>query len=119
MRIGALADVLPIEHVLAELPVPTRRSGVEARVGKTIGRRVRVGEECSPLVARITRPPPDLDLLSIASVAHDEIIGWWIGRTPREEADREVEGPPPGVDRRRPTPKRSPEFPKDERRAGR
>jgi hypothetical protein len=27
MRIGALADVLPIEHILAELPVPTRRSG--------------------------------------------------------------------------------------------
>src|SRR5688572_21922446 len=101
MRIAALTDVLPIEHILAKLPVPPRRSGAEARVRKAIGRRVCEREKCRPLVVRITRPPPDRDLLSIASVAHDEVIGRWIGRPPREEVDREVEGPPPGVDRRR------------------
>ena len=98
--------------------VPTRRSGVEVRVRKAVGRRVCEREEGRPLVIRIPRPPPDLDLLGIASVAHDEVIGRWIGRPSREEVDREVEGPPPGVDRRRATAKRRPEFRQDERRVG-
>ena len=52
------------------------------------------------------------------SVAHDEVVRRWIGRPSREEADREVEGAPPGVDRRRASAKRRPKCGEDERRAG-
>src|SRR5262249_51644739 len=42
----------------------------------------------------------DLYLLGIARIAHDEVVTRGIGRHSGEEGDRDVEGAPPGVDRR-------------------
>src|SRR5918995_2698413 len=118
MRIGALPNVLPVEHVLAELCVPARRGGAQVRVSKAVGRRIRQGEKGGSLVVRIARPPADSDLLGIPSVANDEVVRRWIGGPSREEADREIEGAPPGIDGCRASPKRRPAFRQNERRMG-
>src|SRR5436190_12085768 len=92
MRIGALADVLPVEDVLTELPVPPRRIGADVGTPEAVGCRVCQREEGRTLVAWIPRPPADPDLFGVRSVAHDEVIGRWIGRPSREEAHGQVEG---------------------------
>src|SRR4051794_35652754 len=92
--IGALADVLPVEEILTELPVPARRIRADVGTREAVGCRVCQREEGSLLVARIPRPPADPDLFGVASVAHDEVVRRWICRLSREEVHGEVEGPP-------------------------
>src|SRR5258705_5339207 len=62
VRIGALADVLALEHELAELRVPVRGTGADVGARKAVARWVREGEEGRAVVVRITRPPADLNL---------------------------------------------------------
>src|SRR3954453_13957056 len=50
MRIGALADVLPVEDVLPELPVPPCRSGADVGTREAVGCRVCQREEGRALV---------------------------------------------------------------------
>ena len=80
---------------------------------------MRVGPECGARVVRVARPPSDGDLLGIHRVAHDEVGGRDLGRPAREEAHREVERTPPGVDRRRATAVGRSERGQDLRGAGR
>ena len=64
---------------------------------------MRVGVEGRLRVPRVARPPAHGDLLGVHRVAHDEVVGRGIGRKAGEQAGRQVEGPPPGVDRCRPS----------------
>jgi cation:H+ antiporter len=97
--IRAGPDVVPVEDVFAERHVPVRARRRERRVGKAFLRRIGEGEERGSWIAVIARPPADLDLLCVPRVAHDEVPRRRFGRLAREEADREVERPPPGIDR--------------------
>src|SRR5216683_5534903 len=51
-----------------------------------------------PRVACIAGPPPDLDLLGVPRITHDEVVGRGLCRPAGEQAHREVERAPPGVD---------------------
>ena len=117
-RIGAVADVLPVEHVLAESPSHRAAAGLRFAPPKPSGAGYASAKKAARSWFGSPGPPPDSDLLGIPSVAHDEVVRRWIGGPSREEADREVEGAPPCVDRRRASPKRRPELGQDQRRAG-
>src|SRR5271154_5875837 len=95
------ADIVPVEHVLAQVSLPACRGGGERAVAETLWRRVRVGGEGGARVTGVAGPPADCDLLRVHRVAHDEVCRWRLGGGSREEADREVEGTPPGVNRSR------------------
>ena len=119
MRVGARADVVPVEDVLAERRVPARGGGRERRGREALRRGVRVGVERRLAVARIAGPPADRDLLGVHRVAHDEVVRRRVGGQAGEQVHREVERAPPGVDRRRAAAIRRAERGEDERRAGR
>ena len=82
---------------------PSQRAAAGESVARreALRRRVRVGVERGLAVARVAGPPADGDLLRVHRVAHDEVVRRRVGRRAGEEADREVERAPPGVDRRR------------------
>ena len=86
VRIRVRADVLPVEHELAQLTVPMRCLGSQVSLGEIVGRRVREGEECGAAVVTIARPPADLELLRIRRVPRYEVIGRWIGCCPEKRA---------------------------------
>ena len=101
VRVGARADVVPVEDVLAERGVPARGRRRERRRREAVGRRMRVGVERRSRIARVARPPADGDLLGVHRVAHDEVVRGRLGGPAGEEVHGEVERAPPGVDRRR------------------
>ena len=81
--------------------------------------RVRERVERRLAVARVARPPAHGDLLRIHGVAHDEVARRRIGGQPGEQAHRQVEGPPPRVDRRGPPAVGRPVRRQDQRGLGR
>src|SRR3954469_25889703 len=85
MRVGLRPDLLPVKNELAELGIPA--SGVRIDLGFCIAlrRRMREGEERGSIVARISGPPAELDLLGVSRVAEDELVGWRLRRPSREE----------------------------------
>ncbi len=83
--------------------VPASRCGREGRRGEAGGRRVCIGIEGRFSVAGVARPPAHGNLLGVHGVAHDEIVGGWVGRQAGEQIRGQVERSPPGVDRCRPS----------------
>src|SRR5271167_1040615 len=119
MRIAAGAEVIPVQHVLAEFRLPAGSRGSEACVPEVLRRGVRVGVEGCPAVSHITGPPADRDLLRIHRVAHDEVLRRRIGWQTGEEAHRQIERTPPGVDGSRASTIRRTELSKHECGTGR
>src|SRR6476660_6782454 len=73
-RIGALPDVVPLEHELAEVDVPVSGIGRQLTVLEPLGRGVSEGVEGGAVVLRVASPPADLDPLGVAPVAGDDIV---------------------------------------------
>ena len=76
-------------------------AGERRAPAKPVGRRVRVGVEGRPAVARVAGPPADGDLLRVHRVAHDEVVRRRVGGRAGEQVHGQVERAPPRVDRRR------------------
>ena len=91
----------PSPDVLTQAGVPTGARRRKRDACEAFGRRVRVGVKRRLVIARITGPPADRDLLRVHRVAHDEVIGGRLGRPAGEQIHRQVERTPPRVDRRR------------------
>ena len=113
------SNVVPVQDVLAQVRMPARRRRRQGRRLVAIRGREGEGEEGGVRVAGVTGPPAHLDLLGVRRVAHDEVVGRRVDGATREEADGEVEGPPPGVDRRRTPAIRSAQRGEHERRLSR
>ena len=82
--------------------VPVRGLGIEVGLGESLGRRMREGEEGRPVVLRVAGPPADRDQLRVARryAVMKSSPGGSAG-FPLKNRDRQIERPPPGVDRRR------------------
>ena len=113
--IGAGADIVPVEDVLAQGSVPAGLWHGEPRAAEVVWCRVGVGIEGCVAMPRIARPPADRHLLRIHRVAHDEISRWRIGRQAGEEVHGKVERTPPRIDRRRSPDVRRTKLRQDER----
>ena len=70
---GLATKIVPVEDVLAERGLPSRRRRRQRGGGESLRRRERVGEEGGLRVARVAGPPADLDLLGVPGVAGDEV----------------------------------------------
>ena len=94
VRVGRRAHVVPVEHVLAELRSATGRCRPRrTRPAKASRRRRR-----PPAGGAVARPPADGDLWVHRVALMKSCDGGSAGA--REEAHRDVERAPPGVDRR-------------------
>ena len=82
VRVWLRADVVPVEDVLAQRCSQRAAAGASVRAGEALRRRVRVGVERRPAVARVAGPPADRDLLGVHRVAHDEVLRRRIGGRP-------------------------------------
>ena len=76
-------------------------AGSSTPSSETVGRGVRVGVEGGAVIALVTGPPADRNLLGIHRVAHDEVLRRRFCGTAGEQVDGEIERSPPRVDRRR------------------
>ncbi len=103
VRIRAGPDVVPVEYVLAEPGVPVSGGGRQRRVG--VIRRARDGRRrrtpqpdgADPRATSRSPPPARPSALRMMKSPRADRHG-----CAGEQADRQVEGPPPGVDRRGP-----------------
>ena len=119
MRVRGGPDVVPVQDVLAQRGIPVRGRRGQGQVREAGRGRVRERVERRLAVARVARPPAHGDLLRIHGVAHDEVARRRIGGQPGEQAHRQVEGPPPRVDRRGPPAVGRPVRRQDQRGLGR
>src|SRR5437588_752216 len=69
------ADVVPVEHVLAQRRVPMGGRWRQRPRVEPVGGGEGEGEEGGTRVATVARPPAHLDLLGVGGVPHYEVVG--------------------------------------------